>query len=121
MAYRKDKYDEALKETPEWQYLYSQWQRMGKWRGEGFTQFIGFYTWSIANGFVLGARLEKLDDGDLYRPENCRWVCSEREDPIFHKAELESIMRYNETVEKIRSYFGMEPLIAERRRSDGQG
>lgn len=121
MAYRKDKYDEALKQTPEWQHLYSQWVRIRKWRGEGFTQFMDFYTWSIANGFVIGAKLEKLDDGDLYRPENCRWVCSESEDDYFNKAEQQSIARYNETVNGIRRYFGMEPLEQKGSQADGQG
>ena len=121
MAYRKDKYDKALVETPEWKYLYAKWQRIGKHRGEYFATFMNFYNWSFANGFTVGAMLELLDINKPYSPENCQWVHSENQQRTYREEDLEFINKWNKSVNRIRCYFGMEPLGQKGAQPDGQG
>ena len=104
-------YDPALKETPEWQSLYNKWAWLRKHRrGDAFAQFQDFYDWSMANGFVIGARLKLLDESKPYSPDNCLWMHPVLEQPVYTEEDKQRISKWNEAVNRIRVRFGMTPF-----------
>ena len=40
------------------------------------SSFENFYSWSIANGYREGLQIDRIDNDSGYRPDNCRWVTS---------------------------------------------
>ncbi len=38
------------------------------------SNFMSFYNWSIANGWMEGLELDRRDGGKGYSPDNCRWI-----------------------------------------------
>lgn len=103
-------YDKDLKSTPEWNELYNKWKWMrgnGSQYSEKFEQFVTFYNWSMANGYVSGARLKRLDDSRPYSPANCLWV-HPVEDRAYTEEQKAWIAKWNKTVNRLRRYFGIE-------------
>lgn len=104
-------YDPALKETPEWKFLYQKWVKsIKKQCSDAFKNFIDFYNWSMAKGFAMDTKLKRLDDSKPYSPENCLWVHPALEEPAWTEEEMEQIRRWNKTVNIIRCHFGMQPF-----------
>lgn len=111
MPRHKDIYDQDLKETPEFKYLYAKWARIRKLpHSKRFDRFLDFYRWSLANGFVMSAKLRLLDESKMYSPANCRWERPEDKQPFISEEDKAWIARWNEAVNRIRVYHGMEPL-----------
>ena len=105
-------YGEDLKNTPEFQFLYSKWLCMRKQRlphDEAFAQFKPFYNWSMANGYEAGATLKRLDESKPYSPANCFWAPA-TERTTWTEEEKARIAKWNETVNPIRIHFGLEPF-----------
>lgn len=111
MSRHKVTYDKAVKETPEWKFLYNKWCWLRKRpHSEEFKEFQAFHDWSLKNGFVMDAKLERLHFDKPYSPENCQWVQTEIKQRPYTEEEQESISRFNETVNSIRRYYGMAPI-----------
>lgn len=104
-------YEKKLKETHEWQYLYTKWRWVCRRpHSEAFNDFRSFYDWSMANGFQIGTKLELLDDSKPYSPENCLWVHPAIKKPCYTEEDKEWISKWNETVNRIRRHFGLKPF-----------
>lgn len=104
-------YDKNLKSTPEWRELYSKWvwlRKSGSQLCEEFKQFLEFYNWSMANGYVSGDRLKRMDENAPYSPENCMWVHPAEECRYYTEEQKAWIAKWNKTVNRIRRYFGIE-------------
>ena len=106
-------YDKALMHTPEWDNLYSIWTLMGKKQIRGaFEYFMDLYNWAMQNGFICGAILRRHDESKPCSPDNCYWSEAIHE-RAWNEKEKASIRRFDETVGKIRAYYGMKPLVQE--------
>ena len=104
-------YDEDLKNTPEFQALYSKWKAMRNHQfplSEAFEEFLTFYNWSMANGFASGARLVRVDDRKPYGPDSCVWVQPKKMQHEWTTEEKAWIAKWNKTVNRLRRYFGIE-------------
>ena len=112
----KTKYDPEMRMSEHGRRLYCHWKNKVH-RGTDcpeFLTFIGFYNWAMENGYTVGARLCRYDRDEPFSPDNCFWVQSgEREYTreytrmSTHK-ELEK--QWDDTVNRIRLHYGMEPL-----------
>lgn len=109
-------YDKSIRETPDFKPLYDRWQKIKK---EGlhpdFAEFPKFFKWSIKHGFVPGAHLIRLDNSKPYGPKNCKWnvACHKDQGHIYGDEQREWIKKWNETVNRIRKHYGMEPVEVE--------
>jgi hypothetical protein len=111
------KYDKELKDTLEWKCLYSRYNatRTSIYR-DVFPTFQQFYDWSMANGFVCGAKLGRIDTSKPFIQDNLMWTMPEGKQAKQFRIEVqESIKRWNDTVNRIRANYGMKPLRTERR------
>lgn len=103
-------YDKNLKETQEWQFLYNKFRKLLKQpHSEDFNNFLAFYGWSIANGYTIGAKLERRDESKPYSFQNCLWVQHETK-RAYTEEEKEWIKLWDKTVSIIRIHYGMQPL-----------
>jgi hypothetical protein len=41
---------------------------------EWLNDFMSFYNWANSNGYKEGLSIDKVDNGDIYKPSNCRWA-----------------------------------------------
>lgn len=113
-------YNKDLKETQEFKFLYNKWRwLMRQPHVKAFDVFQAFYDWSMENGFVIGAKLERRNDNKPFSPLNCVWT-SPRCKRISHTDEDKAwISLWNETVNRIRRHFGLEPIGEEMEEIDG--
>ena len=105
-------YDKALKETPEWKILYNRYFNIGSQRYKDiFATFLEFYDWSMANGFVLGAKLVRRDPTKPWTLDNCRWgMPPEKKSTLWGDEQREAIDKWNKTVNRIRIHYGLTPF-----------
>lgn len=103
------KYEREIMESEEGKRLYEHWQRKVSKNTDSpeFAAFLGFYKWAMEAGFSIGAQLYRRDPKAPFSPDNCVWICGEKR---FHTRDVEFEMRWNNTVNRIRRYYGMEPL-----------
>lgn len=112
MATHRAVYDPKQRETPEFKNLYNRYHscNSSKYR-EAFATFQEFYDWSMANGFVIEARLSRIDDNKPYSPGNIRWTLTTKDrTALYGEERKEMIERWNKTVNRIRIHYGLKPL-----------
>ncbi len=44
---------------------------------EWSSNFLEFKKWAVANGYAEGLSIDRIDNMDGYRPDNCRWVAGD--------------------------------------------
>ena len=110
MPRHKFVYDKNLKETPEFQFLYSKWRWLRKQpNSEDFKTFLIFYEWSMENGYIAGAKFERRDESKPFSPDNCLWVYRETK-KAYSEEEKEWIKLWDKMVNRIRKHYGMQPI-----------
>lgn len=105
------KYDPAIMKSEAGDQLYHKWLRIHRVFNcsEEFKDFMLFYSWAVDSGFEPGLMLLRRDEEGPYSPENCYWSKYPPKKNKEHGING-SIARFNETVNKIRKAYGMEPL-----------
>lgn len=105
---------------PERKSLYTKWVNTPK---ESFCPewqtFQPFYDYWMAQGYVLGERLHRLDPLKPFGPDNCV-MRQEIGRQYFANEEKNWMIGWNRTVNVIRRYYGMEPFPEEMEEDDGQ-
>jgi hypothetical protein len=113
-------YDKELKDTQEFKTLYGRYHSWStRIYRDIFPTFQEFYDWSMSNNFVCGARLARKDPSKPYTQDNCLWVLPEgKEQHMTVDERKEIIDRWNETVNRIRVHYGLEPFERKEIESD---
>lgn len=107
---RKNKYDREFLETETGKKLYAMWRNIGRsGRCEEWDIFDVFCDWALKHGYDENVQLKRLDSRKRFSPDNCYFSKLKRQ-YVDGKIHNEQIERWNNTVNKIRKYYGMEPL-----------
>lgn len=103
------KYDRAITESEDGQRLYAYWLQTVKKNTDSpeFQTYPGFYKWSMDAGYSADASLFRRDAKAPYSPENCAWIGGEKK--VTHR-DFVFEQKWDETVNRIRRYYGMEPI-----------
>ena len=102
-------YDPELREGEHGRRLYAYWKRVKiDTDSPEFLDYSLFYKWAIDNGYRVGAKLAREDLTKPYSPENCFWFCRKDHDYMPRDPEFEYL--WDDTVNRIRRHFGMEPI-----------
>lgn len=103
-------YPERMIKTDEGKALYAIWRRVRHNACDAFQAYPDFFEWAVGSGYVLGARLRRLDETIEYRPDNCSFLPSfEGRKPLTLDERVRA-NEWNKTVNKIRRVYGMKPF-----------
>lgn len=103
------KHEREIMESEEGKSLYARWSKYISKNNDSpeFATFSGFYKWAMESGFTLEAQLYRRNPKGPFSPDNCVWLTGEK---CIRSDLAEFEMRWNNTVNRIRRYYGMEPL-----------
>lgn len=103
-------YDPAIRKSDHGSRLYNMWKHLRRYPYcEEWDRFPAFYNWAMQNGFIIGTRLQRIDDSQPYGPDNCEWYVPRKmtDDPAVSQKWADE---WNKTVNRIRKHYGMPPL-----------
>ena len=106
-------YDPEMRNTEHGGRLYAYWKRIkGSDISQEFKKYTDFYAWAMQNGYTLGAKLFKHDQDEPYGPDNCYWIPRSEwvNNPPAPSRDYVFEQKWDETVNRIRRYYGMEPI-----------
>ncbi len=113
-------YDPEMRFTEHGSRIYSYWKKVRRNTDyPEFTKFPVFLNWAMSNGYTLGAKLFRRDNAKPFTPENCYWLSSaewrgkDHGDGETLTYNLKWMRKWDETVNRIREHFGMEPIYSE--------
>lgn len=120
MGSAKTTYDPQLRKTEHGSRLYAYWKRIHRDSDSPeFQTFPSFFNWAMSNEYTLGAKLMKYDEFEPFGPDNCFWLAKCECVGIGHglgatiDRNLTWERKWDETVNRIREHFGMEPIHSE--------
>ena len=120
MPHGNQKYDKSQRETLEFKSLYGRYNapKVRIYR-DLFPTFQQFYDWSMANGFVCGAKLERMNYSEPLTPDKFIWIIPEATMTKITDADKNDFIdRWNKTVNRIRIHFGLAPFDNKENESD---
>lgn len=107
-------YDPTIRVTEHGARLYETWKRIRKFPYDpAWNSFPVFYDWAMAEGYILGDRLVRLDESRPYGPDNCYWK-DLHDDAVSVQWVGAWCEKWDQTVERLRKHFGLPPLKGER-------
>lgn len=103
----KTTYDPELRKTEHGSRLYNAWKKLRTFPYDPvFTEFPDFYKWAMVEGYQVGDKLMRHDEEAPYSPENCYWTLP-KEEEMSPSWKIDWCIRWNETVNRLRRYFGL--------------
>ena len=113
----KATYNPELREVEVGQRLYAFWKRIRRLGcSPEFSNYPDFYNWAIEDGYIVGDKLLRLNADKPYSPDNCMWTPKKLE----YKDSRDTVRErlWDDTVNRIRQHFGMEPIYSTEVSSD---
>ena len=112
------KYDKAIVTGAIGTSLYNRWKIIKDQTDDPtFKDYKKFYKWALESGYVAGARLFRRDIDEPFSCYNCFFVIPTQTEgtgkPLLQGAwGVNWIKQWDETVNRIRVHFGMEPIYS---------
>jgi hypothetical protein len=106
-------FDQEYTKTDHGRRLYAYWRRIKHWTDSPeFLDYLRFYKWAMDNGYTVGAKLFREDENEKFSPDNCFWVAREDWVGVSHASYMDevAIRKWDETINRIREHYGMEPI-----------
>lgn len=100
------KHDQEFLKTPEGNSLYSRWRNIRHRRCKEWGDFSKFAEWALSNGFTKDLQIKRYDNEGEYSPDNCYLY----ESPNEYILQADWCKKWNETVNRIRAHYGLEPV-----------
>lgn len=104
-------YPPEIRHSESGERLYVYWLKIKKTPHDPvFDLFLDFYSWAMNNGYADNLKLRKADPSLPWCPENCTWIPALPPKTLRHRKDQESAARWNATVNRLRTYYGMKPF-----------
>jgi hypothetical protein len=108
-------YPPEIRKSQSWKRLYSYWKKVrSEAHAPAFDNFMNFYNWAMNNGYADNRKLRKVDPSRPWVPDNGTWLPIEPgTGKIYGRNTREAVVRWNETVNRLRIHYGMKPFPLE--------
>lgn len=86
---------------------------------EEWSEFDGFLSWALSNGYKVGLTIDRINNDGDYSPENCRWVTNKEQQNNRRDNVYITIGGETKTMKQWSEYYGLNYGMVRQRRKNG--